>query len=556
MIRHRLALPFILFLSLLCALFSLSAQAEGFSAQVDRAQLSEGETVELTLQSDDITLFGKPDFSPLNDLFEVLGSRQLNQINSNNGKSHSSTSWVITLQPKQTGYVVIPPLQLGDATSQPITLHVLSADSQTPNAQGNLAPIFIEASLDQDSVYVQAQAILTLRIYHSVSLYNDSSLTPLQMQNARIEQLGEPRTYEKLINGVRHGVIELRYAIFPQQSGQLSIPALQFSATVANARQSNNYDPFGQSGRLSRVKSAAIALQVKPKPADYPADAAWLPARALTLNESWNPQPSNNIKIGDSLTRSLTLSAEGLSSAQLPPLPSSQSAGLRSYPDQPQLSNKINAQGLLGTREERQALVPNRAGAIELAALDIPWWNTQTDKLEHLSLAARQLEVLANLEQPAAPSSTPAALLPAVEGPALWPWQLACGVLSATSLLGFGLWWRARRQPAIAAASQTGPSPRTLLDDLKRACQSNEPHATRQALDAWARQQPETLAELAARFVPLSAALDGLNGALYSETGQHWQGEDLWRAIRTLPAAETQSVSAQEPSPLPPLYPR
>lgn len=96
MIRHRLALPFILLLSLMCALFSLAAQAEGFSAQVDRAQLSEGETVELTVQSDDISLFGKPDFSPLDDLFEVLGSRQLNQINSSNGKSHSSTRWVIT----------------------------------------------------------------------------------------------------------------------------------------------------------------------------------------------------------------------------------------------------------------------------------------------------------------------------------------------------------------------------------------------------------------------------------------------------------------------------
>jgi hypothetical protein len=555
MIRHPLALPFILLLTLICSLFSLSAQAEGFSARVDRIQLSEGETVELTLQSDDITLFGKPDFSPLDALFDVLGSRQLNQLTSSNGKSHSSTSWVITLQPKQTGYVVIPPLQLGDVSSQPITLHVLSADSQTANTQGKLAPIFIEASLDQDSVYVQAQAILTLRIYHSVSLYNDSSLTPLQMNDARIEQLGEPRTYEKLLNGVRHGVIELRYAIFPQQSGALSIPALLFSATVASARQSNDFNPFGQPGRLNRVKSAALTLQVKPKPADYPADAAWLPARALSISENWSPELST-VKVGDSLTRSLKLSAEGLSSAQLPPLPASQSAGVRGYPDQPQLSNQINEQGLLGSREEREALVPNRTGTITLAALDLPWWNTQTDKLEHLSLAARQLEVIANPEQPVPASYEPPALLPVAEGPPLWPWQLACGLLSATSLLGFGLWWRARRQPAIAAANQTGPSPRTLQDDLKRACQSNEPQATRQALDAWARQQPETLADLAARFEPLSAALDGLNGALYSETGQHWQGEDLWRAIRTLPAAEALSPGAQEPSPLPPLYPR
>jgi hypothetical protein len=56
-------------------------------------------------------------------------------------------------------------------------------------------------------------------------------------------------------------------------------------------------------------------------------------------------------------------------------------------------------------------------------------------------------------------------------------------------------------------------------------------------------------------WVPLSNALDGLNGALYSETGQHWQGEDLWRAIKSIPIAER----VQDPvgdSGLPPLYPK
>ena len=64
---------------------------------------------------------------------------------------------------------------------------------------------------------------------------------------------------------------------------------------------------------------------------------------------------------------------------------------------------------------------------------------------------------------------------------------------------------------------------------------------------------------MAARFVPLSDALDGLNGALYSEIGQHWQGEDLWRAIGSLPsnqAGTTTTTTTPETSPLPPLYPR
>jgi hypothetical protein len=101
----------------------------------------------------------------------------------------------------------------------------------------------------------------------------------------------------------------------------------------------------------------------------------------------------------------------------------------------------------------------------------------------------------------------------------------------------------------------SGPSPRTLLDDLRRACLANDTQATRQALDAWARQQPETLADMAARFVPLSDALDGLNGALYSASGQRWQGEDLWQAICDLPPAQA-TDRAKESSALPPLYPR
>ena len=137
----------------------------------------------------------------------------------------------------------------------------------------------------------------------------------------------------------------------------------------------------------------------------------------------------------------------------------------------------------------------------------------------------------------------------------LWPWQLACALLALTTLLGFGLWWRARRQPAVLRAAASAPNPRALLDDLRRACLNNDPQATRQALDAWARQQPETLAAMAARYVPLSAALDDLNGALYSESGQHWQGEALWQAIGRLPAPSDTTLAA-DGNPLPPLYPR
>ncbi|WP_458368423.1 BatD family protein [Pseudomonas mandelii] len=533
-------------------LSTVQAQAAALVASVDRSRLNSGETVELTLESNDVTQFGKPDLAPLEPLFEVRGTRQVNQLTTLNGDNRATTRWIITLLPKENGSVTIPPLQLGEVQSQPITVQVV--ESETQDTANKLAPVFIDASLDQSSVYVQAQAILTLRIYHSVSLYDDSSLTPLQIPDARIEQLGESRTYEKAINGLRHGVIEMRYAIYPQHSGALTIPTQIFSATLVDTQPTQDATQAPKSGKLMRVSSTPILLTVKAKPITYPADLPWLPARSLSLSESWNPEP-DHAQAGDSLTRSLTLKAEGLASSQLPPLPATDVNGLRRYPDQPVLSNQSTERGLIGSREEREALVPGRSGAIELPAVEVVWWNTFEDHLEHSSLPARSLQVASN---PSLVVDTPAgtpSVMSAADSETLWRWKLSTLILACTTLLGFGLWWRGRWQPAVLRAAQTGPSPRTVLDELKRACQANDPHATRQALDAWARQQPETLADMAARFVPLSDALDGLNGALYSETGQHWQGEELWRAIKAIPIAER----VQDPvgdSGLPPLYPK
>ncbi|MCW8278890.1 BatD family protein [Pseudomonas sp. PCH199] len=534
-------------------LWTTQAQAAELVASVDRTHLNSGETIELTLESNDVTQFGKPDLTPLAPLFEVRGTRQVNQLNTLNGDNRATTRWIVTLLPLQNGSVVIPSLKLGDVQSQPITVQVVESQAQeNPN---KLAAVFIDASLDQTSVYVQAQAILTLRIYHSVSLYDDSSLPPLQIPDARIEQLGESRTYEKDINGVRHGVIEMRYAIYPQHSGELIIPGQIFNAALVDAQPIKDAaSQTPKSGKLMRVSSGELLLTVKAKPITYPADLPWLPARSLTLSETWNPEPEH-VQAGDSLTRSLTVKAEGLASSQLPPLSGTEVSGLRRYPDQPVLGNQNSERGLVGSREDREALVPARSGSIELPSVEVVWWNTFEDHLEHSSLPARTLQVAAN---PSLMVDTPAGTSPlnaSADSETLWRWKLSSLILACTTLLGFGLWWRARWQPAILRATQAGPSPRTVLDELKRACQANDSHATRQALDAWARQQPETLADMAARFVPLSDALDGLNGALYSETGQHWQGEELWRVIRTIPITER----AQDPtgdSGLPPLYPK
>lgn len=538
-------------LALLVLLLSPVGRAAELRAWLDRNELAVGEIVELTLESDEPTLSARPDLTVLQPQFEILDTRLLSRPGDEPGDLNSQL--VISLQPKVAGRLQIPPLQVGEDRSPAIELQV--AEAAPVAVASAMAPVFVDASLDRDSVYVQAQAILTLRVYHSLALYDDSQLSPLEIADVRVERLGAQRAYETLIDGVRHGVIETRYALFPQHSGELTIPPLQFSAT-ALAADATDSQPFGpRSGRSVQVSSPPLTLRVKPQPADYPVDAPWLPARVLTLREHWSPQPGT-AQVGDSLTRSLLLRAEGLASSQLPVLEMTpQEQWLRRYPEQPRLSNRHGEHGMIGSREETSALVPTAAGRIELPALEVVWWNTVEDRLMRSRLPAHTLEVEDNpaLLADTAPVLPSAATAAAVR---LWPWQLSTAVLALTSLLGFGLWWRARRLPAVARAAASGPSPRTLLDDLRRACQGSDPHATRQALDAWARQQPETLADMAARYVPLSAALDDLNGALYSASGHSWQGDELWQAIGSLPVAPRGNAAPPPPGSLPPLYPR
>ncbi len=68
----------------------------------------------------------------------------------------------------------------------------------------------------------------------------------------------------------------------------------------------------------------------------------------------------------------------------MPPLPATEINDLRRYPDQPVLNLTRNSErGLVGSRsEDREALVPNRSGTIELPPVEVVWWNTLEDHLD------------------------------------------------------------------------------------------------------------------------------------------------------------------------------
>jgi hypothetical protein len=547
----------------LCILiFSVPAGA-ALEASVDRTRLIEGETLELTLETEAANRFNRPELAPLEEHFAIQNSRQLSLVSQLDGKTQPVTRWVITLLPKRTGYVVIPPLSVDTLSSDPISLQVLTSSEAARDNTAQMAPVFIDAEVDTETPYVQAQVLLTLRVYHSVSLYDDSTLTGLDFPDARVESLGPPRNYERLINGIRHGVIEVRYAIFPQRSGELEVPSQLFTATTMPSRSA---DSALSRGRLVQVRSPGINLQVRPIPPTYPPGAPWLPATGLSLSQSWQPDPGLDLLAGESLTRTLTITAEGLNASQLPELSSLGEAaitGLREYTDQPELENSVVDNGIRGLRQDSAALLVQQAGAFQIPALRLYWWDTASDSLRETQLDPIALNVMSS--QSFAAAAPPASVQASEEflvSPLLWPWQLATALLGLALIISLGALWRLRGvlqrlnnpyqdEEIFDEEIQGNP-----LTDLQSACRTNQPAEARKALETWARQQDsEGLIGLTHLHPELAEALDELNACLFGQAEHNWRGKPLWRAVRMVVQSRKRQSEALEPA-LDSLYPK
>lgn len=548
-------------LLVICLLTLLSPQAHAaLEASVDRTRLIEGESLELTLETPAVGRLSELDLSPLDEHFEVQRTRQLSLVSKVDGRTTPVTRWVIALRPLRTGFLVVPPVHLGQSSSQPISLHVLSAAQAAADQSAQLAPVFIDSNVDIKNPYVQAQVLLTLRIYHSVSLFDDSNLSGLEIPNARVESLGPPRNFERVINGVRHGVIEVRYAIYPQHSGEMEIPSQLFSAT---ALQPGTGRSSARSGRVVQVRSPSISLQVRPIPEEYPAGAPWIPARSLTLTQTWQPDPGIDLFSGEPLTRTLIVAADGLTASQLPALQSlnpdtDNGNQLRQYADQPQLHTDYNDQGARGIRHDSAALVALEEGTYTLPALKLHWWNTLEDRLETATLDS----VVLNVSRDTDFGSVSPPLNYATEEPALlWPWQLACALLSLALATSLYFLYRARRALGEYQLTETeeqfdDQQQGNPLADLQAACRTNRPADARKALELWARQQhSEGLIGLTHNHLELEEALDDLNACLFGRARHQWRGKPLWRAVRMVIQSQRRDAEEESTPKLESLYP-
>ncbi|WP_239692664.1 BatD family protein [Microbulbifer mangrovi] len=369
--------------TLLLLALSVTAKAQELTASVDRNELAINETFTLTLRYSGGQRGGQPDFDLLAQDFEVLSRQQSNQYRVTNGHAESFVEWTVILAPLKQGKLFVPSLHLHGQVSDAIPITVNKA-GQSPS--GGKRQAFLEVELDKDRVHVQEQLLVKVRLYTTVGLH-DIATDPLQIPGAHVEKVDEQR-FERRIDGVGHAVYELTYAVFPESSGELLIPALNY---VAVTGRRDPFSLFNRNAQRMRLRSEAKTVQVEPKPDSY-SGSHWLPAASLGLVQSWSKDPEE-FKVGEPITRIITLRAEGLRAAQLPPLPRLAIDGLKTYPDQAQQEDQPGSNGISGSRIETTAIVATKPGSYQLPAITITWWDTKTGRQRATQLPAFRFNV-------------------------------------------------------------------------------------------------------------------------------------------------------------------
>lgn len=383
----KLNLRRLLILSTLClSAMTASDSYAALTAKVDRTVLDSNETLRAELRYDGQVFAGEPDFEPLSKDFEVLSNRRQQNYSNVNGKTESYTAWTLELRPKRAGILLIPSLTFKKEVSNAVELRVRAAPTNS-SANPGTQPIYTETTVDTNTPYVGQQVILTHRLYTSVQL-RDFALSELAIDKAELHRLGDTQ-YQKVINGRNYLVLEVKYAIFPQAKGTLIIPSLRFAAYEVNNR--SQFGVFNNRGNQIIRDTESKVLEVNALPSQASIDG-WMPSTSVTMEQRWSGD-IDSVTVGEPVTRTITIRAEGLSAAQITPLQEPQGDNYRGYPDQPQLDEIVTANGLAATRIESLALVPNKPGEIVLPAVQLVWWDTNSNQPRIASLSPITLQV-------------------------------------------------------------------------------------------------------------------------------------------------------------------
>lgn len=439
--------------------------------------------------------------------------------------------------------------------------------------------VSISASASTAAPYQNQSVLYTVRVVARASVSNVSLDDP-QVANAIVERLGEPQTRRSTENGAPVNLVELHFIITPLRPGAVTIspvvlkgetetpnataPDRSGGAFMAEMARAMNAISSLAGGQPFSVASNKTILNVRPPVA---AINPWLPLASLKMAEDM-PVPQS-VRVGDLISRKITLSATGAAGSQLPDVEEQQNhRDFKVYTDKPTMGETIDKTDvILALRTESFSLVPQHPGTLVLPAVTVSWWNAVTDRAATAELPQRIIKVLPGTAQGSGNDDTATARGQGTSRGAATPSKSSGGMPNSrdglwkileialiVSLLAITFWWLTWRQkfrlaknvrdpvaPGVMPRLRKSKPDSTSMRALKHVRGPEELKTFLQcyAQEHWGTAKNASLEKIfARRKVPdtggerddVDALIEGVSAALYA--GRQTDIEDLKKRCR------------------------
>jgi len=341
---------------------------------------------------------GGPELPPLDDfdVYEAGSSQNFSMIN---GSVSSSVSFSYILVPRNEGTFKIEPIRftVGDKvyTADPVTLNVVKGrssigappaqqqqqrrDSDTgQSAQGR--NLFIEASVDRDTVYVNQQITWTLGFFTDgrVQLVQSPSYYPPESEGFWEEDLPPVRKFNTTIDNTQYLVNEVKRAYFPTAPGDFTIGSARVDVRVDDWSASSRNDFFRRPlrsfgfGTPKTLTTKPVHITVLPLPqAGKPADFSGIVAGDLAVDMRADKQ---TVQVGEPVNVTVQIQGRGnMKTMAVPPLKDID--GFKVYESGSSSNISKDDYTVSGSKKYEYVLVPKVEGNKQIPALRISYFD-------------------------------------------------------------------------------------------------------------------------------------------------------------------------------------
>ena len=245
---------------------------------------------------------------------------------------------------------------------------------------------FARVKLNRSSVYPEQPIKATITVYTATWFTSPIDFEDIQVDRAFVLPFKRTLSSMRKVNNKQYASLEFYYLIYPFESGNYEFPSMTLSVETP---------PTGEyKGIKVSLNTKAVSFKVNQIPDDYTGDD-WFVANNVQIQDRWN-KPLNELKVGDVLERTVTISASGTLPNFIPELTFDENDFGSVYPKGATIEDTRDSKSANGKRTEKVVYLLEKEGTYTIPPVRVDWWNPYSNKVLYREVPSIDISIADN----------------------------------------------------------------------------------------------------------------------------------------------------------------